>query len=401
MVDIPKRPESEHTELNRNVALIHATYHILEGLVPEAKSLIDEMIMNALGDDYNLEVEDKTRADGIGNIVGKKIFEIASSNGLNSLGDFGGKVKYNRKPYAPTIKHKPINSPYDVELRDPSRWQPDLIKNTNGQGYAAQAFVTPQLRLVEPVMVKNLSEYHVKPHGRIHPWSKLYKETTDEVINELTTLTERKKVAGDMFNDKLALVGFIAVHLAKVHQFSQIQIAGYLVGANFGIHDVMIVVWREKARYDAVRPFSAVRYLYKNNTIKGYAGPEMGIVDDLPGHEWTSYLAVADHPEYPSATAAVCGMVGEYTKLFTKTNKAKGVKFPMKKGSSLREPGKTPKDDTVLVYYSWDKFAEECAMSRFSTGVHFKDACTEGRRLGQQFAQMACQKIMYHLGKTV
>ena len=358
------------------------------------------MITKLLGYDNDLEIDDNTRADGIGNIVGKKVAELANSNGLNSLGDFGGKVKYNRKPFAPTVRHKPINSPYDVELLDPSRWQPDLVKNPNGQGYAAQTFVTPQLRLVKPVLEENLSEYYVRPHGRMNPWSKLYNDTTDEVINELAKLTQRRKIAGDLFNDKLALVGLICLHVTMVNQYSPLESVGFFVGATFGIHDAMIVVWKEKARYDAVRPFSAIRQLYKNDVIKGYAGPENGIVDDLPGREWTSYLAVADHPEYPSATATVCGVMGDFAKLFTKSENASKLRFPIDKGSSLREPGRTPIKDTKLEYDSWDEFSEECAMSRFWTGVHFKDACTEGLQLGRMVAPKAYKKIMYHLGET-
>ena len=400
MVDIPKRPKYEHTERNRNIALMHAMYHCLKGLVSNAKGMVEEMIKKVLDGKHDLDSNDNTTPEGIGNMVGKKIPDITNSNGMNSLGDFRGKIRYNRKPFAPTIKHKLVNSPYNIKLRDPSRWQPALVKIPNGYRYVAQTFVTPQLRLVEPIMTKNLSEYYVKPHGRVNPWSRCYKETTDEVINELAIITEGKKVAGELFNDKLALSGYTILHLAMTNKYSQLQAAALGLGAYFGIHDAMIIVWREKARYDAVRPFSAVRHLYKNEAIKGYAGPEQGIVDDLPGSEWTSYLEVADHPEYPSATATICGVLGDFAKLFTKTENARKLRYPMKKGSSLREPGITPTENTYLEYDSWDQFSEECAMSRFWTGVHFKDACTEGLRLGREFGLMSHQKIMYHLGET-
>ena len=41
--------------------------------------------------------------------------------------------------------------------------------------------------------------------------------------------------------------------------------------SNMAIFDTMIVVWKEKRRWDAVRPFSAIRYLYgdqvRNQTL--------------------------------------------------------------------------------------------------------------------------------------
>ena len=33
----------------------------------------------------------------------------------------------------------------------------------------------------------------------------------------------------------------------------------------------------------------------------------MKVVDDMPASDWESYINVANHPEYPSATAAYCG----------------------------------------------------------------------------------------------
>jgi hypothetical protein len=43
--------------------------------------------------------------------------------------------------------------------------------------------------------------------------------------------------------------------------------------ANFAIHDTLIVVWKEKARYDSVRPFSAVAYVYGDQHVQAWAGP--------------------------------------------------------------------------------------------------------------------------------
>ena len=41
--------------------------------------------------------------------------------------------------------------------------------------------------------------------------------------------------------------------------------------------------------------------------IKGYSKDHMKVVDDMPASDWESYITVANHPEYPSATAAYCG----------------------------------------------------------------------------------------------
>ena len=52
----------------------------------------------------------------------------------------------------------------------------------------------------------------------------------------------------------------------------------------------------EKSIHDAVRPFSAVAHVYGDGLVRAWAGPENGIVDDLPANQWKSYIPTGDHP---------------------------------------------------------------------------------------------------------
>ena len=69
--------------------------------------------------------------------------------------------------------------------------------------------------------------------------------------------------------------------------------------------DAGIVAWQEKARYDAVRPITAIQYLYGDEDVRTY-----GIGGDamrfIPANQWYSYAPTGDHPEYPSATSCFC-----------------------------------------------------------------------------------------------
>lgn len=56
-------------------------------------------------------------------------------------------------------------------------------------------------------------------------------------------------------------------------------------------------------RFDAVRPVSAIRFLYRDQTISSRAGPGGEMVTDLPGAEWRSFPGTANHSEYPSGSA--------------------------------------------------------------------------------------------------
>jgi len=52
--------------------------------------------------------------------------------------------------------------------------------------------------------------------------------------------------------------------------------------------DGLQLMWREKIRHEAIRPISAIRYLYKHEDVEGWV-PKKG-TQRLPGREWTSYL---------------------------------------------------------------------------------------------------------------
>jgi len=66
-----------------------------------------------------------------------------------------------------------------------------------------------------------------------------------------------------------------------------------------GVKQAGIVSWNEKTKWNSVRPFSAIRYLYGEQPVKAWGGPGKGTVTDLPASRWKEYLNLPDHPEYP------------------------------------------------------------------------------------------------------
>ena len=90
-----------------------------------------------------------------------------------------------------------------------------------------------------------------------------------------------------------------------------------------------------------MRPFSAIKYLWGNQTIRGWVGPGKGAVDDMPAYDWKSYINVADHPEYPSASATFCAATAEVARRSFKTDRMT-FKSTIPAGSSTIEPGISP-----------------------------------------------------------
>lgn len=108
-----------------------------------------------------------------------------------------------------------------------------------------------------------------------------------------------------------------------------------------------IAVWHAKAHYDAVRPTSAIRWLYGDSEVTAWGGRGQGRVTDLPGRDWCSYLDTADHPEYPSASTALCHAHAESAKRYFGSDELDWA-VPVPQGSSHVEPGVTPAADLTL-----------------------------------------------------
>jgi hypothetical protein len=60
-------------------------------------------------------------------------------------------------------------------------------------------------------------------------------------------------------------------HQLSLEQFVQLD---YL--ANVTAFDTGITVWHNKRKYDAVRPLSAISYLFKNDNLTAWGGPGIG-----------------------------------------------------------------------------------------------------------------------------
>lgn len=51
---------------------------------------------------------------------------------------------------------------------------------------------------------------------------------------------------------------------------------------NAAAFDAMIPIWLLKAQFDAVRPVSAIKYIYNNTNVRSWGGPGKGAVNNMP-----------------------------------------------------------------------------------------------------------------------
>jgi len=393
-----RRPAHEGaTNRNKNIAILYASYRVLNSVLPQNTAEWRNM-MTSVGLDPDNAQEDTTTAIGIGNAAGNAVVAAREHDGMNQLGDEGGR-NYNRRPYADYLGYQPVNTAY--ELHNPSRWQPNIITRGNGL-FQVQQFATPQMRVTRPYSYDHPDRFRAPvPEASNHHHRVAYKAQADEVLAVSAALTDYQKMVAELFDNKLQALGFSALFIAQSRGLTLDQFVHYDFLTNLVAFDGAIAAWNEKFRYDAVRPFSAIRYLYGERPVTAWGGPGEGTVSDLKGSEWRSYLNTADHPEYPSGSACFCAAHAQASRRFLGSD-ALGWSVPAPAGSSLVEPGITPVSDIVLgPWETWTEFEEECGISRLWGGVHFRASIPAGRDLCRPIGDLGYEFVQDHIDGNV
>ena len=387
-----RRPPPERTNRNKNTAILYASYRVLNSLFPQARTSWRTM-MTAVGLDPDNGSTAKQTAIGLGNSAGNAVVAFRERDGMNQLGDEGGRV-YNLQPYRDYTGYRPVNTAY--EILNPSRWQPSFA--TRGTGlFTVQQFVTPQWGITIPYSYTDASAFVAPAPGKSDVQNlAAYREQADEVLAASASLTDVQKMTAELFNNKITSLGFSALFIAQTRGFTIDEFVQYDFLTNLAAFDGGIATWSNKYHYDAVRPFTAIHYLYGNSTVTAWGGPGKGTVT-MAGSEWTSYLAVADHPEYPSGSACFCAAHAQASRRFLGSDLF-GWSVPVAKGSSVVEPGITPARDIVIgPFATFTDFENTCGLSRFWGGVHFLSSLTAGRELCQPIGDSAYEFLRAHV----
>ena len=389
---IEHRPASESEDnLLPNAAVMYSIYRSMLEFAPDrADEWRFMMTVHGLDPDADSgldldcgDVHDLDSPAAIGNLAAMCVLDARRDDGFNHLG-----YETSGTPFGDTTGYRPHNPPNT--LNDPSRWQPLLVSG-DGDSLKTQTFVTPQWANTEPYSGIDPRSIRVPPPSDSdHENRAAYRAQVDEVLELTRNLTDEKKMTAEFFDNKIrgALVQPALKNIHDVVEYVQLDFLLHMAEFDMGI-----VTWQEKARYDAVRPVTAIGYLYDDEpmTIWSTAGQEPLAV---PANEWRSYLDTADHPEYPSATTSFCAAYAEVWRHYSGTDTIPeyvgprgelipgyGTVYPA--GSSVVERGITPVNDVTISFDSWSDYAEQCAASRVISGTHFWPAVEESLKTGR------------------
>lgn len=379
--NVDDRPIEEHTLTNREIAISYATFRALNEYF-YSDSLLFRDFMEQLHLDPDNGSLDPTTPEGIGNLAAKAVIEARRMDGSNQYGEVDGSKGI---PYFDYTNYHCVNTP--DSCIDINRWQPKYFSDGKG-GKFAPSCLTPYWHKVKPVVLETADQFRPPPPPFVG--SEQLKKEVEEVVEMQANITDEQKALVEFMRDGPASVQQ-AGHWLKfaqdvsrrdhntmeedVHLFMLVTVTAM---------DAFIACWDAKMHYDYARPFALIHHYFKDRTIKGWGGPDEGIVE-MKGQEWVPYspetFVCPPFPAYVSGHSTVSGGCAEVLRLYTGDDHfGESVKLVPGALTEINDIG----DTVTLRLPTFTKTAELAGISRVLGGYHIQSDNMEGLALGRK-----------------
>ena len=385
LAGLSKRPGGESNDTTKSIAICHAAYTVLADLFPTQRDTLLSLL-NAQTPPPG-SVYGGAYAVLTGQNAGAALLQARHHDGSNQLGDLAPGA------YADYTGYVPVNTP-DVVV-DPSRWQPLRLVNAAGTT-VVQRFLTPQWSRVRPFAM----------------WSgSAFRPTMGHLAPSMAEMNELISFSAALDDTTKSLVDFWAANPGSVSPPGQWMQIAEQVSANDGntldkdvklffavgqaVLDASIAAWDTKRVYDSVRPITAIRYYFRGQTIRAWAGPGLGTRYIL-GQNWHPYQRtvtptppfpefVSWHSTFSAASAFVlAGVRGSDGIKLTGTVKARAIGV---------EGNTTPVQDVTFTWTSLPIAADAAGLSRRYGGIHFEQGDLSGRQLGRAVGGIVLARV--------
>ncbi len=393
---VDRVPAEQRTTKNKEIAISYAAYRaMLEYFYSDSTMLRNKM--KEFGLDPDNQSTDPSTPEGIGNLAAKTVIEARMNDGSNQTGTMPGS---NGKSYADYTGYVPVNSA--DTLKEIKRWQPKYFSDGKG-GKFAPGCLTPHWGKVKPLLLDSGSQFRCPPPPAIG--SSQLEQEVKEVVELQFALTNEQKALVEFMRDgpkSVQQAGHWLIFAQDVsvrdnHTLDQDVKMYFAVEA--AAMDGFIACWDTKMEYDFARPYTLVHYYYKDKMIRGWGGPEKGMIE-MPGQEWRPYspetFLCPPFPSYVSGHSSISGACAEILKLFTGSDHF-GIEVKRKPGE-MTEPERMG-DEVTLQFPTFTETANMAGMSRVLGGYHIQCENIEGLKLGRNVAAFVWQKYLYHTGE--
>ncbi|MBK8956579.1 MAG: vanadium-dependent haloperoxidase [Saprospiraceae bacterium] len=376
-----RRPASERTKKNKEKAISYAMLHVLIDQFPlDKKQILEEF--QKMGYDPKNYTLDKTKPEGIGNLIARELLKKRHQDGANQLGNEPGS---DGKPYSDYTYYRPVNT--YKKVIDPDRWHPLPFVKNNGDTFLVN-FLTPHWYRVQPFGLKSSSQFRAPEYPKYG--SEQLKKEVDECIDFNANLDHTRKSTIEFMRDGPRSTGqaghwlrFAQLVSFRDHNDLDRDVKMYFVVALTAM-DAFIACWETKRFYDSSRPWTLVRQYYKGQTIKGWGGPDKGTLD-IPAERWHPYspadFVSPPFPAYVSGHSTVSGACAKILELFTGSDD-----FGETENRICGIITETPGDPVSLPLPTFTATAEMAGISRVLGGYHIQADNVEGLKMGRKVA---------------
>jgi hypothetical protein len=406
-----RRPPYERTLSNRAQAISFAAFRAAVDLLPGSRSTVFEPLMRTLGYNGADTSTDSSTPTGIGNVAAQAVLDFRHGDGANQLGDtLGGSPGV---PYSDYTGYAPVNDPLDIRVpfdpatvRDANFWQP--LRFVDGSGnVVTQGFVGAQWPRVATFAVVPGS---LRPtSGPATFGSAEYISQARDLLDLSAGLTDEQKMIAEYWADGprselppghwnlfAQSVSRRDHHEVQSHGVEQdVKLFFALTNA---ISDAGCCAWDNKRAFNSVRPITAIRTLFRGQSVRAWAGPYQGI-KMIDGAAWFPYqpttFPTPPFPEYSSGHSNFSSAGAEILKLFTGSDRFGGSTL-LPAGSSKIEPGAVPANDVTLRWATFSDAANQAGLSRRYGGIHFEQGDLDARATGRLAARMVWEKAREH-----
>ena len=394
--DIARRPTTEHTLKNKEIAISYAAFGTMNEYYYSDKELFANFMIELGLDPMNKSL-DPTTPEGIGNLAAKTIIEARKGDGANQYGEESGS---DGKPYFNYVGYKPVNSA-DKNV-DPNRWQPKYFSDGKDGKYAPGC-LTPFWDKVTPVALKSGDQFRPGPPPMIG--SEQLKKEVAEVIELQRNLTDYQIALVEFMRDGPQSVQQAGHWLKFAQDVSRRDnhtldedVKMYFYNQVVAM-DAFIASWDSKMFYDYARPYALVHQYYDNQKIEAWGGEGKGMIE-MDGSQWRPYspetFLCPPFPSYTSGHSTISGACAEALKLWTGSDKF-GSEAKLVAGA-MTEPDNLG-DTITLKFPTFTETAEMAGISRVLGGYHIQADNVAGLKLGRDIAKETWKFYKKHIGE--
>lgn len=379
-----RRPAAERTLAHKRTAISFASLRALEAVFPADRDLLHHE-MRRLGYDPEDASEDPATPVGIGNLAARAVLEYRARDGSNWRGDEPGS---DGTPWSDYTGYRPVNTV--DRIVDPDRWQPIAFTRADGSKFAPGC-LTPHWGRVRPFALESGDQFRAEPPPTTRTDDALLRRQTDLVLQFNQELTQDEKALVEFMRDGPRSTGQSGHWLRFAQDVSRrdgndldTDVRLYFAVA-VAAFDAFIACWDTKMHYDSSRPWTLVRHYYRGRTVRGWAGPEGGVVE-MPAEEWHPYSPYAfvtpPFPGYTSGHATVSGACARVLEHFTGSDEYGAVE--VRPCCALTELGTA--DIARLDLETFSGTSAMAARSRALGGYHIPIDNDVGLRIGREIA---------------